>query len=151
MIDLFSAASGANAAFQLANSILKMKVNSEVRAKTQELIDNLIELQGKVLAGQADYAEIASSKRELENEMMKIRNWEEEKQRYKLHRFPYGTITYVLKQERDDGEPPHYLCANCYQDSVKSILQRNPAMYGLHFLCPRCKVEISTGESAKDY
>ena len=40
-------------------------------------------------------------------------------------------------------EPPHLLCANCFQQSKKSLLQSKGVVYEIETLnCPACRAEI---------
>ena len=73
--------------------------------------------------------------------------WDAEKQRYELK--PIGTqgvFAYSLKPEHENGEPPHWICPDCYQDRKKSILQtviKTPGMARVA-ICQRCKFSTYT-------
>ena len=70
------------------------------------------------------------------------------RQRYQLQRFYPGSFAYALKPEMAAGEPPHYLCANCYQQTKKSLLQdtgKRYARYRTHH-CASCKNEVNLGQ-----
>ena len=45
------------------------------------------------------------------------------RKRFQVTNFGGGTFAYLLKDEAADGEPPHRVCATCYEDGRKSILQ----------------------------
>lgn len=64
--------------------------------------------------------------RELEAEIVQLRERAIDKARYKLEE-PYpGTIVYALRKDDATGEPHHYICPGCLENrSVKSIIQFN--------------------------
>ena len=70
-----------------------------------------------------------------------------EKERYELQPVgDTGVLAYTLKDSVEPPEPPHQLCANCFNDRAKSILQPEQRNHGrAHLLvCHRCKAEIYT-------
>ncbi|WP_224702002.1 hypothetical protein [Devosia aquimaris] len=80
-------------------------------------------IQKQVLEAQA--AQLALVKRvgELEQEIVGLKDWEAEKQRYELKAIDRGAFAYMPKAGVEDEEPPHWLCANCFNKRQKSFLQ----------------------------
>src|SRR5580700_3173673 len=76
----------------------------------------------------------------LEQEIVCLKDWEAEKQRYQLEEVVIGTFAYSPKPGMENGEPRHGLCANCFQQGEKSILNRKPLLTGRDVVleCPRC-------------
>lgn len=75
--------------------------------------------------------------------MAGFEKWEAEKQRYKLTDFGGGTFAYLLKPEAASGEPPHRICAHCYQRDEKSILQFVHRSDGQdYYKCPKCGDQV---------
>jgi hypothetical protein len=108
-------------------------------------------LQGHLLDAQqglfaAQEAQSAASKRiaELEKEIVRLKDWEGEKQRYELKDTGQGTLAYALKAGIETGEPAHWLCPSCYQDGKKSILKHEHLATGrVHTLnCHPCGMDI---------
>jgi rubrerythrin len=60
--------------------------------------------------------------RELEAQIGRLKAWDAEKAHYDLKEVDSGAYAYVLKPTANTGEPPHWLCAACYNDH-KAILQ----------------------------
>lgn len=61
---------------------------------------------------------------ELRDKTKKSEAFQAEKLRYALTRTEMGGMIYALRPEDARGEPPHDLCATCFQDEIKSVLQR---------------------------
>ncbi len=77
--------------------------------------------------------------RQLEEKVASLEAWNTEKQRYQLVDIGEGTFAFALKQSMSGGEPPHYICANCYEHSEKSILQHTHLPSGSDSMtCHRC-------------
>ena len=106
----------------------------------------VIELQKEILAAQAAQFALVDRVRDLEEKVARFEAWEAEKQRYKLTDFGAGTFAYLLKPEAANGEPSHRLCAHCYNDGHKSVLQFSARSQGQdYFDCLRCKARQAFG------
>ena len=141
----------------IAGLIASVKAASEITKgmvgvrDTVLLQDKVIELNGIILTAQShalttqsDQFSLLERVRELEEEVAHVKAWEAEKQRYQLTDVGNGSFAYVLKEETGSSDPPHNICANCYEDGHRSILQnettnggRRPVMY-----CPRCDTTL---------
>jgi hypothetical protein len=76
-----------------------------------------------------------------------LKAWDAEKQRYHLEQVSPGAMAYVLKNEAQGTEPIHWLCASCYNNGKKSILQlgqkkMDPGGRLPGWDCPSCKATI---------
>ena len=97
--------------------------------------------QGTALEAQVTQTRLASRVDQLERDIASFGNWTKEAVRYELANTGDTTqvgikIAYRLRYEaKREGEPIHWICPNCYEDSVKSVLQQ---MGGLGFRCLRC-------------
>ncbi len=107
-----------------------------------------VELQEKILAAQEAQSTLVERVRDLETEVARFETWNAEKQRYQLTDFGGGTFAYSLKEEMAEGEPPHRLCANCFQKDHKSILQGRgqDAFRRDMYDCPACGESFGFGE-----
>ena len=122
---------------------------------TAKFGDAIIELQAQImaaqhgaLAAQEREAAMAEEIRGLKTRMAELEAWDTEKQRYELTDFGSGTFAYILKEGMESGEPPHRICAACYQKGHKSILQFQfkVATGQDKYTCPACKTEFDLGE-----
>lgn len=106
----------------------------------------VIELQEKILGAQEAQTALVQKVGDLEKELAAYKNWDAEKERYKLTDFGGGTFAYGLKTEKANGEPAHRICANCYGGGLKSILQFMGHSSGQdHFRCFRCSTDFFFG------
>src|SRR5258708_6881321 len=101
----------------------------------------VIELQEKILSARDAQSALLEKVSTLETEMARLKAWDADKQRYELK--AHGereALAYALKPSMENGEPPHSLCPDCYQQTIKSIAQPLVRSHGhSHLLiCHRC-------------
>ncbi|ANT53446.1 hypothetical protein [Mesorhizobium amorphae] len=106
----------------------------------------VMDLQDRILAAQAAYSTLTHRISELEAQVKSFETWEAEKKRYELRKFPPGILIYRLKPGMENGEPPHEICADCYQKGTKSLLHNLGESEGLtYWKCHTCGFDKSTG------
>jgi hypothetical protein len=150
MVDISSIAaalSSIKAAKDIAQSMIGLRDTAAFQAKLIEFQSKIIDANNAAFAAQEERTELIEKVRQLEKQVADLTAWETEKQRYELIEVSEGAFTYVLKTERRGGEPIHWLCASCYQNNKKSILQlaeRNVGHGGQMHLwkCPSCRASI---------
>ncbi|BAF72449.1 hypothetical protein [Sulfurovum sp. NBC37-1] len=116
------------------------------KGSTLEAQEQIMSLREGALELQEENQELKSKVRELEEKLQKNADWSIEKNRYTLVS-PWGgpAQAYALKQSDSNGEEPHLLCSNCFNNSKKAIL--NPAKKDrwVIMVCPICNSSIDTG------
>lgn len=144
MLDQIAAAFGSlKTAGDIIGSMVKLKNQSDVQAKAIELQAVIIGLQDHLRSLQTAQAAQASERAELESRLRRLEDWQAEKVHYRLHRFATGGIVYRFHPPEGDDRPAHDLCARCYDDGVKSILQATPAVNWYKALkCQRCGADV---------
>jgi len=146
-----SAIAGTVSALKGAMDITKAMIGlhdaQALQAKVIELNAKILEAQSSTFAANDERSALIQRLSELETEVARLKKWETEKQRYQLERLPPGAFAYALKKGMENGEPPHRLCANCYQRNKKSILQEIDDGYAE---CHECgsKLHWSTGRGS---
>src|ERR1043166_8653467 len=144
MVDM-TLVTSVNAAIQLAKTLAGVRDASMIDAKVIELREHLIEAQSGVVQAQTDQSALIQEVRDLKEKIMKMENWKEEKHRYQLRQPWSGCFVYLLKESSKGAEPPHWICAKCYDDGRRTILQPQYDKVGFVILvCPTCKSEIHT-------
>jgi hypothetical protein len=100
----------------------------------------VIELQEKILGAQEAQTALIQKVGELEKEVTQFKNWDAEKQRYELKDIGQGSLAYALKAGMQPSQVEHYLCANCFEQSKKRILQREKMHVGraIAYVCDDC-------------
>ncbi len=88
-----------------------------------------ISLQGHILEAQeglfaAQEAQSASARRiaDLEQEIVRLKDWSAERERYHLVNVCRGSFAYMPKPGMEKGQPAHWLCTNCFDHGKKSYL-----------------------------
>jgi hypothetical protein len=109
----------------------------------------IVELQEKILTAQEQQAELVERVRDLERIVAEADTWHREKERYQLADFGGGTFAYVLKPAMANGEPSHRICAHCYEQRRKSILQSDGTKGSGRekVVCHTCKSAFMLGEA----
>ena len=121
------------AAKQLSNYTEFVSAVSEVSAK-------LMDATAVALASQEKQSLLAQRVRELEEELVKIKDWEANAQDYALKEVALGVFTYAYTPVVQNSQPRHWACAKCFHDRKVSVLQRqHPPTY----LCQNCGSKIS--------
>lgn len=138
------AITGLKTAGDIAKGFLELKSISDVQGKVIELQSAILSAQSSALAAQGEQSSLVQRIRDLEEEITNVKAWETQKQRYKLASPFDGSMTYALQKSMSDGEPPHYICTNCYQAGKRSILQNRRTPHFTVFTCPICKADAPT-------
>ncbi len=113
-----------------------------MRAQT-ELLEELIGIHQTALSLQDQHAALVSENAELQKRLAESDKWDEVKSGYRLLEVQNGKFVYSLKSPQVSPEPIHWLCANCFEDRKKSILQaviKND--FDALYACPRCKTNL---------
>jgi hypothetical protein len=138
-----SALSSIKAVTDVAKTFKDVSSVSDIQSISIELRDNILSAQSATLTAQSEQAAMVQRIRDLEEEITRVKAWKEEKQRYQLVAPWIGAVTYALKEECSESEPPHWICTKCYEEGRKSILNQHKKHSGfVEFFCPVCKNTI---------
>lgn len=133
-------------AADVAISLSKLHTMAEVQAKAIELQQIILSAQSSALEAQSEQFTLLDRIRDLEKVLAEVKAWETEKNKYQLEAIVNGRgRENVYAYSTKEGiEPAHKICAACYEDGHKSILQleyRTPGMDNV-LVCHRCKADI---------
>lgn len=127
---------------QLEDNLNHLRELNETSAKTLEIAKMTIELQQLVTSLQLDLRTLKFNHRDLEDKIRQYEKFEMEKDKYSPYQFASGAVVYRPNQAvtNSDGNPlNYYLCAHCYEQSKKSILQPGEIVEGYKtFKCHCC-------------
>lgn len=141
--DAATSAGGAlKGAVDLAKEVNALQVDYNVKSKTIDLLNKLIDAR----TGQYALTELLGEAKqrivELESLLEKKQDWDSEKLNYEMYHPITNTVVYVLKPTDDPEFKPHYLCTTCYESGVKSILQYHTSNIAYKILkCHKCSAE----------
>jgi rubrerythrin len=130
-------------ASDLARGFLDLKSMTDVQAKVIELQSIILSAQSSALAANSEQASMAEEIRELKRRIAEVEAWGKEKERHALLSLEPGIYVYSLKEAEANGEPPHWVCAHCFNLGSKFLLQSQGDFYGAtEHECPSCKTKI---------
>ena len=145
MIPEFTAATAAITAVGQAAKLIGTVVETSSDLKSKQAIaglqNGILDLQAKVFAAQVKYQELADEKRETEQKLRALENWESEAARYRLTALVPGILVYEMKPDQSRGEPSHYICPQCFERKRKSILH-HPSADDSNYFCHECRFNI---------
>ncbi len=148
MVDLAigGALASLKTAGEIAGSFLKVRDIALVQGKVIELQSVILAAQQSAMTAQGEQLALLNDKRDLEQHVAELEKWEGEKARYKLSEVGPGNFAYTLKFDADTADPFHMLCASCYNQGRKEIIQRRPRVVVSYwaYVCARCKSETIT-------
>lgn len=143
-----------NAARQITKAMLSIRDQAMIQSKVIELNTEILTAQSSAFAANATQTALLDQIRDLEKKIADLEAWEAEKKRYQLKDVGNGAMAFSLKPGMEESEPPHSICANCYSNGLKSILQKEIRYPGLaHVLaCHSCGSDMYlSGHRHKDH
>lgn len=128
MVDIPSitaAISGLRTAAEIAKAMKGLHDLADIQTKVIDLQSAILDAQTSALTAQSDQFILMQKTRELEEEVSRVKAWDETKQHYQLITPWAGCHVYALKESQKGTEPPHWICPQCYEDGRKSILHNS--------------------------
>jgi len=135
------------AAKDLAEAMVDLRDAAAFQSKLLEFQSKLIDANSAACAAQDERSTLLQRVSALEKEVADFKAWDTRKQRYELKNLGYAALAYMLKKEARGTEPPHWVCANCFEDERVSIVQYTNVRKGEGFvwICPTCKSTFDPG------
>lgn len=118
-----AAISSLKAAFDLSKAVLDVAGAVKVQGKVFELQREILAAQSSAMAAQQAQATLLAEIGALKQQVVEVKNWDREAQNYELKAIDTGAFAYMLKPGMENGQPPHWLCAHCFNNRQKSLLQ----------------------------
>lgn len=143
MAAIAGAATSLKTAIDISKIALGLRDKSLIRTKVLEMQGEISSALASAIAAQTDQLAILQRISDLEKEITQLKAWDAEKENYDLKPIARGTVTYMLKPEVRGSEPPHWLCAQCFENRKRSILQIAAEM-SIHWIyhCAGCDSKI---------
>ena len=139
------------AAFDIGKALLNLSISAEVQDRIREMNEKILAAQESAIASRDYQSALLKQIGELEKQIADFEAWEAEARDIQTRecwniKSSHGNGVCFCAERRNPcrSEPPHFICANCYQERHKSILQEQTLPPGLAdaLICPRCNVII---------
>ena len=134
-----AAISGIKLAMDMARGLSALKSEAEINMAIIDIQRILLEAQSSAIEEKQKLVNLSYQIQQLQVELKSKNDWTKEAQRYALTACETGVFTYDLRPEFANGETQHRLCANCFNNQKKSILQGKKMA-----ACQSCEKRIQT-------
>jgi hypothetical protein len=142
--DIAAAISAVTLGKELVKLVIKRKIDTAIHEKALELNAAVASLQSEYLDLLSRYQNSLREADHLKQQLINMENWQVEKAKYSLSEIAPSVFVYAIKDNQRAGEPPHWLCPQCYEQKQKSILQRcAKTIEGTTYQCLNCKAEVT--------
>jgi hypothetical protein len=147
------------AAFGLAlkgiETIKGMVTTPDAKKQASELFEIILSGQRSALEESVKQRTLLETVRDLEEKLRSLETWDREKQRYALVPAVPGGPAYAIKKSASDGEPPHFICPNCYEerrkrhlvDSIQHPPRKGEGRQRLGLECSACELFLDSGHA----
>jgi hypothetical protein len=115
--------------------------DAQWREHVTALVDNIIDLQSRMLAVQAECFTCAEANTQLTRKLAEQDEWREIASRYELSAIAPEMFAYRLKQQHTTGEPAHWLCPICFSQRQRSVLTK-VSVDAVNHRCYKCGFDI---------
>ena len=139
------AINGIKAAASLSKELLALKIRGDIKGKVSEIDAELVSALQHATTAYSSQMELTKRVHDLEEEVMRLEDWNVNKQDYELKSIGGTSFAYMMKESAKTSEPKHWLCQPCFDSSKKSVLQgkERPAKgRGKFWACNSCGTDI---------
>jgi hypothetical protein len=147
--EIGAAVSGIKATLDIVKAMTGLRDAEAFRSKSIELQTSILDSLDQAIAAREAYSEQLERVRILEAEVSALKDWGKERDKYEMKSVGQGSTVYMLKPEARNGEPPHWLCPNCFARGKKSFFSGTGTMVlrRWSYVCADCKTSIAAEES----
>jgi regulator of replication initiation timing len=103
------------AIFETRDSIVGQEQQNALLAQIATIQNNYLSLFQKNTSLQEEIAN-------LKKEISQFETWNTQKNRYKLYSPWDSAVVYAITEAASNGEPPHWICTQCYENHKRSFL-----------------------------
>ncbi len=131
----------------LGKTVAEIAASNDATQRNALLIEfqkALIQSQSLISTEQAKNATLASRNQELEQEIVKFKNWAAESNKYELKEVSSGIFARVEKANVTPLKSAHKFCATCFERQKKTVLQFQAVEVGRKrsLVCHVCKYAV---------
>jgi len=140
MSAIASAVTSLRAAADIAKALATLKSEIEIQSKVIELQQAILAAQSHAVAAHSQLFSLEQENRELQRRLEEAEAWNGTAAQYELTEVAPRVFVYKSRGQ----QPEHWLCANCFEDKRRSILQLQfESEMGAKYSCHQCKNEIA--------
>lgn len=141
---IVTAIAGLGALAKAAVDIAASNDSAQRNALLIEFQKALIQTQGITASEQIKNASLVSRNHELEQEIVRLKDWSAEREKYELKEVAPGFFARIERGYMGKLQSAQKFCATCFEQSIKSPLQQEAVPEGrrLSLNCFRCKSKI---------
>lgn len=143
---------GLKNAAEIARAMKDLHNQTDIQTRVIDLQSAILAAQSDALSAQSEQSLMIQKIRDLQEEVSRVKAWDETRQRYQLIAPWEGCYVYALKESSKGSEPPHWICPHCYEDGRKSILHDTDKLdRRIRWIikCPRCSFESEKKSSSE--
>ena len=143
-MEVASLLASAKAAYDIAKGINALKNEVDRNQAVSKILEVLIAVQTDALSMQEKHSLLTTKIQELEKECDRLKDWQAEKERYKLKEIAPGLFARIEKGLVGNLQSAHKFCATCFEQNSKALLQQEKIKVGrrLSLTCHRCKSKV---------
>ena len=134
---------------------------SDDKVPLSDILDDLYTANYLIGDIHAIYQKIGEEKQDALKKLIESENWETTQSEYDLKKLRLGVRVFAPNESCKYPKGKHWLCANCFENRQKSILQLQKGISGRvglsaaftpFLLCPRCQIKMDIdSEDFQDY
>jgi hypothetical protein len=118
MMEIAAALSGIKGAIDIAKAALDARDDAKAKAAINDMIGLLLEANTSALAISNEARKLSADLDAKTLELRELKERQRERENYVLYEVARWRFVY-----RSQLEPAHYLCQNCFDSGVKSVLR----------------------------
>ncbi len=118
-------------------ALARLKLDAATLSQVTDAIEKLCEVQGGLLAAQAELFQLQHENQRLQRELQEAQDWKQRLSKYQLVQATGGAFVY-----RSKGPPEHDACPVCVEKQQLHILQTNGNSSGIYH-CSSCRAEFN--------
>ena len=122
--ELIMAAQSVTALSTLLKSAKTLSNYNEIVTAVSEINSKLMAANSVGLASQEKQAALSAKIDELEQEIMRLKNWGAERDKYERRQIATGIFAYIEREFMGNLETAHKYCCNCFDKTIPSTLQQ---------------------------
>ena len=108
----------------IISSLLSLRDFSKYATQLTDLQRHIIQANSLIISEQATHALLSTKIHELEKEIMRLKDWSAEKEKYGRTQISKGVFAYIERDYVGSLEEAHKMCCNCFDKTIKSTLQQ---------------------------